>query len=81
MQSVSSPASSRPAPVTSAHGTARSPNRNGSRSAPHWYSVAFPDKVKGPPFAARLLDERLAIYRTTEGTPVVVRDLRTAAHR
>lgn len=43
--------------------------------APHWYPVAFSHEVKDQPFAARLLDERLVIYRAPDGKPVVARDL------
>ena len=31
--------------------------------APFWYPVAFSREVKDKPFAARLLDERLVVYR------------------
>ncbi len=43
--------------------------------APFWYPVAFSHEVKQVPFAARLLDERLVIYRIADGTPVICRDL------
>jgi vanillate O-demethylase monooxygenase subunit len=43
--------------------------------APFWYPIAFSREVKDQPFAARLLDERLVIYRRPDGQPVVARDL------
>src|ERR1700722_886758 len=43
--------------------------------APHWYPVAFSSEVQTQPFAARLLDQRLAIFRTSNGNPVAVQDL------
>jgi phenylpropionate dioxygenase-like ring-hydroxylating dioxygenase large terminal subunit len=43
--------------------------------APFWYPVAFSHEVKQRPFAARLLDERLVVYRTAKGEAVVARDL------
>jgi vanillate O-demethylase monooxygenase subunit len=47
--------------------------------APHWYPIAFAHEVKTRPFAARLLDERLVIYRAKDGAPIAARDL--CAHR
>jgi vanillate O-demethylase monooxygenase subunit len=43
--------------------------------APFWYPIAFSHEVKGKPVAARLLDERLVIYRVASGAAVVARDL------
>jgi phenylpropionate dioxygenase-like ring-hydroxylating dioxygenase large terminal subunit len=43
--------------------------------APFWYPVAFSHEVREAPFAARLLDERLVIYRTAGGRVSVARDL------
>jgi vanillate O-demethylase monooxygenase subunit len=43
--------------------------------APFWYPVAFSHEVKEKPFAARLLDERLVIFRVPDGTAVIARDL------
>jgi phenylpropionate dioxygenase-like ring-hydroxylating dioxygenase large terminal subunit len=41
-----------------------------------WYPVArSADLVPGTPAAATLLDERLVLYRTPDGRPVVARDL------
>lgn len=43
--------------------------------APFWHPVAFSREVNDKPFAARLLDERLVIYRLSNGTAVAARDL------
>jgi vanillate O-demethylase monooxygenase subunit len=43
--------------------------------APFWYPVAFSHEVKDKPFAAKLLDERLVIYRLGDGTAAIARDL------
>jgi phenylpropionate dioxygenase-like ring-hydroxylating dioxygenase large terminal subunit len=43
--------------------------------APFWYPVAFSHEVKDQPFAARLLDERLVVYRLSNGEAVVAREL------
>ncbi|MEI9960049.1 MAG: Rieske 2Fe-2S domain-containing protein [Limisphaerales bacterium] len=43
--------------------------------SPFWYPIAFSHEVKDKPFAAKLLDERLVIYRTAHGAVVVARDL------
>ncbi len=43
--------------------------------APFWYPIAFSHEVKEKPIAARLLDERLVIYRIASGVVVVARDL------
>lgn len=42
--------------------------------APFWYPIAFSREVTDRPFATRLLDERLVVFRV-EGRPVVARDL------
>jgi phenylpropionate dioxygenase-like ring-hydroxylating dioxygenase large terminal subunit len=42
--------------------------------APFWYPVAFSHEVKDKPFAARLLDERLVVFRL-HGKITVARDL------
>jgi len=42
--------------------------------APFWYPVAFAHEVKDQPFAAKLLDERLVIFRVN-GKITVARDL------
>jgi phenylpropionate dioxygenase-like ring-hydroxylating dioxygenase large terminal subunit len=44
--------------------------------APFWYPVAFSkDITAAKPYGTRLLDERLVIYRTSEGSVTVARDL------
>jgi phenylpropionate dioxygenase-like ring-hydroxylating dioxygenase large terminal subunit len=43
--------------------------------APFWHPVAFSHEVKDKPFAARLLDERLVIYRVSNGDAVAAREL------
>ena len=43
--------------------------------APCWYPVAFSDEVTVQPYAARLLDERVVLYRIIDGTVVAARDL------
>lgn len=43
--------------------------------APFWYPVAFSHEVQTRPFAARLLDERLVIYRLDDGSIHAARDL------
>ena len=43
--------------------------------APFWYPVAFSHEVKNTPFAAKLLDVRLAVWRLANGTAVAARDL------
>lgn len=42
---------------------------------PFWYPVAFSHEVTNAPFAAKLLDERLVIYRTSNGGLTAARDL------
>ena len=41
----------------------------------YWYPVAFSHEVKSTPFAARLLDERLALFRLSDGGVNVAQDL------
>ncbi len=43
--------------------------------APHWYPVAFSHEVRDEPYAARLLDERVVIYRLSNGTIVAAKDI------
>ena len=44
--------------------------------APFWYPVAFSrDITTAKPYAAQLLDERLVIYRVSDGSVVIARDL------
>ncbi len=43
--------------------------------APFWYPVAFSHEVRDRPFAARLLDERLALYRLDDRSVHAARDL------
>ncbi len=43
--------------------------------APHWYPVAFSHEVKDAPYAARLLDERVVVYRLSDGTIAAARDI------
>jgi len=42
--------------------------------APFWYPVAFSREVQDRPFATKLLDERLVVFRVN-GKPTVARDL------
>jgi nitrite reductase/ring-hydroxylating ferredoxin subunit len=43
--------------------------------APHWYPVAFAREVTQMPYAARLLDERVVLYRISDGSVVAARDI------
>jgi vanillate O-demethylase monooxygenase subunit len=43
--------------------------------AKFWYPVAFSKDVQSKPVAARLLDERVALYRLDDGQVVAARDL------
>lgn len=43
--------------------------------APFWYPVAFSHEITAQPYAARLLDERLVLYRLSDGSVVAARDL------
>ena len=40
-----------------------------------WYPIAFSHEIKDKPLAARLLDERLVVWRIADGTVAVARDL------
>jgi len=40
-----------------------------------WYPVAFAHEVTDKPFAATLLDERVVVYRISDGTLVAARDI------
>ncbi len=44
-----------------------------------WYVVAFSDEIGEQPFARRILDKRLVLYRTENGDPVMLDDY--CAHR
>ncbi len=43
--------------------------------ASFWYPVAHSHQVTGQPFAARLLDERVVVYRLSDGSIVAARDI------
>jgi len=44
--------------------------------APFWYPVAFSHEITAEkPYGTRLLDERLVIYRVSDGTIIVAKDL------
>ncbi len=43
--------------------------------APHWYPIAFFDEVKDKPHAARLLDERVVVYRLSDGKIAAAKDI------
>jgi phenylpropionate dioxygenase-like ring-hydroxylating dioxygenase large terminal subunit len=43
--------------------------------APHWYPVAFSREVTHIPYAVRLLDERVVLYRISDGSVVAARDI------
>ena len=43
--------------------------------APHWYPVAFSHEVKDRPYGARLLDERVVVYRLSDGTVAAAKDI------
>jgi vanillate O-demethylase monooxygenase subunit len=43
--------------------------------APFWYPVAFSREITDKPYAARLLDERVVVYRLTDGTVAAARDI------
>ena len=40
-----------------------------------WYPVAFSHEVQGAPFAATLLDERVVLYRLSDGSLAAARDI------
>jgi vanillate O-demethylase monooxygenase subunit len=43
--------------------------------APFWYPVAFSHEVMKAPYATRLLDERVVLYRIADGSVVAARDI------
>jgi phenylpropionate dioxygenase-like ring-hydroxylating dioxygenase large terminal subunit len=43
--------------------------------APFWYPVAFSHEITNKPYAARLLDERIVIYRLSDGSVSAARDI------
>src|SRR5277367_2061766 len=43
--------------------------------APFWYPVAFSHAVTQKPHAARLLDERLVVYRVSDGSLAAAKDI------
>ncbi len=43
--------------------------------APFWYPVAFSHEVTNKPYAATLLDERVVVYRLSDGSLVAARDI------
>ena len=43
--------------------------------APFWYPVAFSHEVTSKPYAARLLDERVVVYRLSDGSVAAARDI------
>ncbi len=43
--------------------------------APFWYPVAFSHQVLDKPYAARLLDERVVVYRLSDGSIAAARDI------
>ncbi|WP_263358334.1 aromatic ring-hydroxylating dioxygenase subunit alpha [Acidicapsa ligni] len=43
--------------------------------APFWYPVAFSHEITNKPYAARLLDERVVIYRLSDGSLAAARDI------
>jgi vanillate O-demethylase monooxygenase subunit len=43
--------------------------------APHWHPVAFSYEVKDKPYAARLLDERVVVYRLSDGKIAAAKDI------
>jgi phenylpropionate dioxygenase-like ring-hydroxylating dioxygenase large terminal subunit len=43
--------------------------------AAYWYPIAFSHEVTNKPYAARLLDERVVVYRLTNGSLVAAKDL------
>ncbi|MEG4571491.1 aromatic ring-hydroxylating dioxygenase subunit alpha [Microcoleus sp. N3A4] len=43
--------------------------------APFWYPIAFSHEVTDRPFAAKLLDERLVLFRLSDSSIVAARDL------
>lgn len=51
------------------------PESDWTALAPFWHPVAFSHEVKEKPLGARLLDERLVLYRLADGTVSAARDL------
>jgi phenylpropionate dioxygenase-like ring-hydroxylating dioxygenase large terminal subunit len=43
--------------------------------APFWYPVAFSHEIMDKPYAARLLDERVVVYRLSDGSVSAARDI------
>lgn len=43
--------------------------------APHWFPVAFSHEITRQPYAARLLDERVVLYRLTDNTIAAAKDI------
>ncbi|WP_213806838.1 aromatic ring-hydroxylating dioxygenase subunit alpha [Granulicella sp. dw_53] len=43
--------------------------------APFWYPVAFSHEITDQPYAATLLDERVVVYRLSDGTLSAARDI------
>ena len=43
--------------------------------APFWYPVAFSREITDKPYAARLLDERVVLYRLTDDSVAAARDI------
>src|SRR5580698_3143998 len=43
--------------------------------APFWYPVAHAHEVTGKPLATRLLDERVVVYRLSDGSVAAARDI------
>ena len=43
--------------------------------APFWYPAAFSHEITDKPYAARLLDERIVVYRLSDGSLVAAKDI------
>lgn len=43
--------------------------------APFWYPIAFSNEVVNKPYPARLLDERVVVYRLSDGSLAAARDI------
>jgi len=43
--------------------------------APFWYPVAFSHEITDRPYATRLLDERVVLYRLSDGSVAVAKDI------
>lgn len=43
--------------------------------APFWYPVAFSHEITDKPYAARLLDERIVLFRLKSGSVFAARDI------